>query len=114
VKHARLDDMVKGWFVGDFAPAAYRTGACEVAIKRYRRGEAEDMHHHRIATEVTQVVEGRIRMFDQDWGAGDIIVIEPGEATAFEALSDALTIVVKVPSACDDKYLGVFKMEPLT
>ena len=28
----RLDDMVKGWFVGDFEPTALRTAACEVSV----------------------------------------------------------------------------------
>ena len=38
--------------------------------------------------------------------AGDIVVIEPGEATAFEALTDAVNVVVKLPSTKDDKYHG--------
>jgi hypothetical protein len=114
MKLFKSNEMVKGWFVGNFAATAYKTGACEVAVKRYRLGDSEGMHHHRIATEITHVVKGRVRMFDQDWGAGDIIVIEPGEATAFEALTDTLTIVVKVPSDCNDKYLGAFEIEPLS
>jgi hypothetical protein len=32
----RLDDMVKGWFVGDFEPTALRTAACEVSVKHYK------------------------------------------------------------------------------
>ncbi|RMS08032.1 hypothetical protein ALP73_04932 [Pseudomonas coronafaciens pv. garcae] len=44
-------------------------------------------------------------MRDQVWQAGDIIVLEPGDVTAFEALSDTTTVVVKVPGALDDKYV---------
>jgi quercetin dioxygenase-like cupin family protein len=44
-------------------------------------------------------------MFKQEWGAGDIIVIDPNESTAFEALEDTLTVVVKTPSVAGDKYI---------
>ncbi|MBL6457864.1 hypothetical protein JMJ55_21230 [Belnapia sp. T6] len=104
MKHARLEDMVKGWFVGDFAPSVLRTTACEVAVKRYKAGEAEAAHLHRVATEVTLVLSGRVRMLGREWSEGDIITIEPGEATDFLALTDAVNVVVKLPSAAGDKY----------
>ena len=44
-------------------------------------------------------------MRDQVWEAGDIIVLEPGEVTSFEAMTDATTVVVKVPGALNDKYV---------
>jgi hypothetical protein len=34
----RLEDMTKGWFVGDFAPAALRSAAAEAAVKTYPAG----------------------------------------------------------------------------
>ncbi len=103
--HARLDEMVKGWFVGGFTPTALATTACEVAIKRYRQGEREAAHFHKVATELTAVVSGRIAMAGREWGEGDIVVLAPGEVTDFHALSDAVTVVVKLPGAADDKYL---------
>lgn len=106
MKHARLDDMVKGWFVGGFTPTACATEACEVAVRYYRAGDKEEMHHHKVATEVTLVLSGRVRMADNEWGAGDIVVLSPGEATDFEALTDAVNVVVKTPGALNDKYLG--------
>lgn len=106
MRHARLADMVKGWFVGDFDPVVLRTSDVEVAVKHYRAGDREDLHHHRVATEVTLIVSGSVRMLDRIWGAGDIVVIEPGEATAFEALTDAVNVVVKLPGAKNDKFLG--------
>ena len=36
--------------------------------------------------------------------AGDIIVLEPGEATDFRALEKTTTVVVKMPSVLGDKY----------
>ena len=45
-------------------------------------------------------------MMSREWKEGDIIVLEPGKATDFEALTDAVNVVVKVPGAWDDKYMG--------
>ncbi|KWC92792.1 cupin domain-containing protein [Burkholderia cepacia] len=101
----KLSDMTKGWFVGGFTPTSFSTTACEVAVKRYRAGEKENAHFHKEATEITLVLSGRVRMFDREWGEGDIIVVEPNDATDFEALTDAVNVVVKTPGALNDKYL---------
>ncbi|MCJ2048969.1 cupin domain-containing protein [Methylobacterium sp. J-070] len=106
MKHHRLDDMKGGWFLGDFSPCAARNSDAEVGVKRYVAGAREDRHFHKIATELTVIVSGTVRMFDQVWQAGDIITVEPGDATAFEALTDAVTVVVKTPSVPSDKYLA--------
>ena len=106
MKRGHLKDMVKGWFVGNFEPTAYQTNACEVAIKTYRKGEHEPEHHHKVATEITVIQEGRVRMSGKEYATGDILVIEPGTATDFEVLEDTITVVVKVPGAQNDKYMG--------
>lgn len=106
MKHARLESMVKGWFVGAFEPTAFSTPGCEVAVKHYKAGTTEALHHHKVATEITLVLVGRVIMDGKEWTDGDVVVLEPGEATSFEALTDTTTVVVKVPGARDDKYLG--------
>lgn len=106
MKTAKLEEMVKGWFVGGFSPAAFNTDACEVAVKSYKAGDSEAAHYHKIATEVTLILSGRVRMAGREWGEGEIVVLEPGEVTDFVALTDAVNVVVKVPGASDDKYLA--------
>lgn len=102
--HRRLDEMLGGWFVGDFEPTCLRTRDCEVACKRYGAGAAEAAHVHRVATEVTLVASGRVRMNGRVFGEGDVIVLEPGEAADFTALEPTTTVVVKLPSVAGDKY----------
>lgn len=106
MKHFRLNEMKGGWFVGDFQPHALHSTDCEVAVKHYQAGQKEARHYHKVATEVTLIVSGRVRMMNQEWGPGDIVVLAPGEATDFEALTDAVNVVVKTPSCRDDKYLA--------
>ena len=103
---ARLDAMVKGWFVGRFTPTLFDSPDVEVAVKRYGTGDAEKSHYHRVATEITVIVSGRVRMFDREWAPDDVIVVEPGDATAFVALEDTVTVVVKLPCVAGDKYLS--------
>lgn len=101
----KLHNMVKGWFVGSFQPTAFSTNSCEVAVKNYNVGDKEESHYHKIATEITLILSGRVRMVGKEWDAGDIIVLEPGDATDFEALTNVVSVVVKVPGALDDKYI---------
>lgn len=105
MNHANLRDMVNGWFVGGFSPNVFCTQACEVAVKQYRAGDYEGEHFHKIATEITLILSGSARMAGREWGAGDIIVLSPGEITDFEALEDTVNVVVKIPGALDDKYI---------
>ena len=106
----RLDDMVGGWLVGDFEPTCLRTDACEVACKQYAAGEHEHAHMHRIATEITLIASGKARMGKRELTAGDIVILEPGDATDFTAVEPTMTVVVKMPSVIGDKY----PVEPTT
>lgn len=98
--------MLKGWFVGDFTPTAYSTSNVEVAVKHYKAGEKERLHYHKVSTEITLIVSGEVKMLNCAWKSGDIVVIEPGTATEFEAITDTVNVVVKLPSTANDKYYG--------
>jgi len=106
MRTVRLEDMTKGWFVGDFSPTLHPTRDVEVAVKHYKAGDAEGAHFHKIAREFTVVVSGTVKLNGKTFGAGDIIVIEPGETASFEAVTDAVTTVVKIPGAPNDKYIA--------
>jgi quercetin dioxygenase-like cupin family protein len=101
----KLEDMKSGWFIGNFEPSIYKTNNCEVAVKNYKKGDREGKHYHKIATEYTLVVKGKVKMFDNVYVEGDIVVVEPGDITDFEALEDTANVVVKIPGANNDKYL---------
>lgn len=104
MKDAKLSDMKKGWFIGNFEPTLYKTNDVEVAIKSYSAGAYEKKHYHKIATEITVVTKGTIRMNGKEYVAGDIIIMEPNEATDFYAVTNAENVVVKLPGANNDKY----------
>jgi len=106
MKVHKLADMVKGWFVGEFTPTLISTSAVEVAVKTYKAGAYEPVHHHKIATEITVITNGSVRMNGVDYEEGAIILLEAGEASDFLALTDVTATVVKIPGAPNDKYTG--------
>ncbi|MFS1977264.1 hypothetical protein [Vibrio splendidus] len=103
-KH-NIDDFVRGWFVGGFEPTLFKTTDVEVAVQKFKKGDKEASHCHKVATEITVIVAGKARMKGKVLNEGDILHIRPGEYTDFEALEDTVTTVVKLPGALNDKYL---------
>ena len=49
MKIDNLDKMIGGWFIGNFEPSLFKTNDCEVAVKRYNKGDYEGHHYHKIA-----------------------------------------------------------------
>ena len=101
----KLDDMIGGWFIGHFEPSVLKTTDFEVAIKKYKAGDFESKHFHKVATEYTVIVSGSAKMDGVIYGENSIIKIEPGIPTDFLAITDVVTVVVKKPSIQNDKYL---------
>ena len=101
---ASLKDMVGGWCIGHFSPSVMQSDNFEVAIKHYAKGAKEKRHLHKVATEITVIVSGKVEMSGDIYETDDIISIAPGEATDFTALEDTITVVVKTPSIGNDKY----------
>lgn len=101
-----LNDFIKGWFIGDFKPTLLKTTDFEVGIKRYKVGDSESTHYHKIATEYTIIVEGEVEMNGTKYIKDDIITIHPNESTNFKCITDVVTVVVKTPSENNDKYIN--------
>jgi hypothetical protein len=108
MRKSNLKNMIKGWFIGQFEPTLFHSKDVEVAIKKYKKGDTEVRHHHRVATEITVIVSGKVWMNEQIYKEDDIIVIEPFESTDFIALSNSITAVVKMPGTLNDKFYGEF------
>jgi len=105
MKINKLQDMIGGWFIGNFDPSLFKTNDVEVAVKHYKAGDYDNEHYHKIATEYTVIVKGEVKMSGVEYGEGTILTISPMESTDFLALTDATTVVVKIPGASNDKYI---------
>ncbi|MBK86643.1 MAG: hypothetical protein CMC86_05545 [Flavobacteriaceae bacterium] len=105
MKKNKLEEMLGGWFIGNFEPSLFKTNDVEVAVKNYKKGDFEESHYHKIATEYTVILNGKVKMMGIEYGQGSILTIPPMEATDFLALTDVTTVVVKIPGASNDKYI---------
>lgn len=104
IEQYSLENMIKGWFVGNFEPSLFKTNDVEVGVKKYLEGDYENAHFHKIATEFTVIISGVVEMNGIQYVENDIIKIIPGVSTNFKAITDAVTVVVKLPGANNDKY----------
>lgn len=105
MKVYKLNEMFKGWFIGNFDPSLFKTNEVEVGIKKYNAGDFECPHFHKIATEFTVILTGTVKMNNEIYNEGDIVQIDPYQTTDFKALTDTTTVVVKIPGVNNDKYL---------
>src|SRR6185312_11844566 len=106
IEQFKLQNMVKGWFIGAFEPTLYNTNDVEVGVKKYKKGDFESAHYHKIATEFTVIIDGLVEMNGTRYSNGDIIKIQPGVSADFKAIDDTTTVVVKIPCASNDKYIN--------
>lgn len=97
--------MKGGWYVGDFIPSAFRTKDFEVAYVKHTQGQKWETHYHKVATEITFVISGKIQINDEVFSQGDIFVISPNEVAVPTFLEDSEVIVIKTPSDVNDKYI---------
>jgi quercetin dioxygenase-like cupin family protein len=106
MKIGNLSEFMKGWFIGNFEPSIFKTNDFEIAIKRYKSGDYDQRHYHKISTEYTIIIEGECEMNEIKYIKDDIIIIKPYVSTDFKCLTDVVTLVIKVPCSKNDKILN--------
>jgi len=105
MKIDKIENMVGGWFIGDFEPSVLKTKDFEVCYKFHPAGEVWDNHYHKVATEINYLIRGKMNLSGIELNQGDIFTIYPDEVAIPEFLEDCELIVVKTPSIKGDKYI---------
>ena len=101
----KMNDMFRGWFVGDFEPSAYKTKNFEAGYLLHKKGEQWDVHYHKHMTEVNFLVNGKMILNDIELNTGDIFLIEKNEIACPIFLEDCYIFVLKIPSVPGDKVI---------
>ena len=104
MKKQKIDNMWRGWFIGDFDPAVLKTKDFEVALLKHKKGEVWPRHYHIIATEYNVLITGSMTICGEEILPGDIFVLEPNEIADPVFHEDCTLICVKTPSIIGDKY----------
>jgi hypothetical protein len=105
LKKFSVSDFWGGWLVGDFSPSVIRTSDFEFGVKGFMSGATEPSHYQVVAHELSVVVSGECFIGGVHLGAGDALLIFPGEHADFLAISDCTVAVLKWPSLPLDKIL---------
>lgn len=98
-------DFIRGWVVGAFTNPILQTDQFEVCIKRFKAGEEEAAHYHKLTKEITIVVSGVIEMCGNTLQTNDVFVLEPNEISTFKCIEDAVVCAFRNGSYPQDKYL---------
>lgn len=100
----KLQDMIGGWYIGDFMPSVMRTSAFEICHKVHKKGEIWPRHYHAQATEINLLISGSMSINGTLLSAGDIFTISPNEIASPIFYEDCVLTVVKTPSIVNDKF----------
>jgi len=103
MKIAHIERFTKGWFVGNFDPSLLKADF-EVGLHQHKAGEFHQDHFHKLGTEINVMIEGRLLLNGNEFGPGEIFVLEPYEISQVEYLTDVKLIVVRDISDPNDKY----------
>lgn len=98
------DSGDRGWFIGPFEKAIFKTDAFEVAHGFNYKGEHSPNHVHKVATEINLITFGCVEVNGELFRAGEGFIMEPGDPCECNYIEDTHTLVVKVPGILGDKY----------
>ena len=98
-----IENMSRGWFIGDFDPVAFKTKDFEVGYKLHKKGEIYGKHYHTKTTEINLVISGKMKMQDKEFSKGDIFIVNPYEISNPIFFEDTEVICVRYPGIINDK-----------
>lgn len=104
MKTRKIDEMWRGWFIGNFEPSILKTESFEVGLLTHKKGEQWPSHYHAVATEYNVLVSGSMSICGQLIESGTIFTLEPNEVADPVFHEDCVVLCVKVPSVQGDKY----------
>ena len=104
IRVSQMTDMKRGWFLGNFLPAAYSSKDVEVGILEHKKGEEWSAHVHKRGDEINVLISGYMRINNLDLVTGQVFVIPKGHLTKAVFYEDCKIVCVKLPSDTKDKY----------
>ena len=105
MKRFKLSDSgARGWFIGNFDQAVYKTDQFEICYQQNPRSQTPT-HTHKEITEITLLISGRQLCNGEIFEAGDICILEPGDISQIEYLEETSVVTIKTPSIPTDKFL---------
>jgi len=104
IKQNKLENMTRGWLIGDFTPSILKTDAFEIGYLKHPKDQVWPAHVHKEANEYNILIKGKLIINNETIMQGEIFVIPKNMLTSAKFLEDCEIICIKVPSLPIDKY----------
>jgi len=104
VKKNHLDNMVRGWCIGNFTPSIFKTDLFEVGYLKHPKDQIWPAHVHKISDEYNILIKGKMTINNETINQGEIFIIPKNMLTTAKFLEDCEVLCIKVPSLPKDKY----------
>ncbi len=101
----KIEDMFRGWFIGNFEPSVYKNCTFEVGYLYHKKNELWDTHYHNNIIEVNLLIEGKMILNDIEINKNEIFIIDRKEIACPIFLEDCRIICIKIPSILCDKII---------
>jgi choline kinase len=102
-KIATTENMVRGWFIGDFLPSILRTQEFEVGFGDHFVNQKWPYHIHDDMEEYNYVLEGSLQLSGIDYHTGDFFMFERGTPAIPSFATHCKIVCIKSPSVRGDK-----------
>lgn len=96
--------QLNGWLVGQFSPSLVHSKEIEVGFKCIKKGTLADSHYHKLKTEYTILLSGKLRVGDTILTPPSCVVLEPHFENDHDFLEDSIILIINTPSVQGDKY----------
>ena len=101
----KLEDMFRGWFIGNFEPSVSKQETFEVGYLLHKKGEIWDTHYHNNIKEINLLVSGKMIVNDITINKNEIFIIDSKTIASPIFLEDCYIICIKIPSFKGDKII---------
>ena len=101
----KISEMTRGWCIGNFIPAVYRTTDFELGILSHKAGERWPFHIHDQIEEYNYLFKGKMLINGIVFSAGETFYFPKGHLACPLFLEDCIIVCVKVPSIPTDKRI---------
>ena len=104
------------WFIGDFEPVALKTKDFEVGVGHHEKGEKWDKHFHKLATEITLILKGKVKIEGKNYTlllapmAGFYSDPDKGKTQMRVAVVEPMYLIEKMPQLLSELYKSYLQL----
>lgn len=96
-------NYTRGWMIGNFSPAIFKTRQFELGILTHNKNEKWDFHYHSYMGEINLLLEGQMILNNYSINKGQTFYIPENQIACPNFIEDCKVLCIKIPSVVGDK-----------